>query len=247
MSYSMGQSLQMVRSSNKQNNNKSAVNINHETNLTNIHNFNIDPRNREIYLHSYIDENENESGVDYRSAVIFEKNLRYLNSISLEPILVHMHLPGGDWQDCLGIFDNIKNSKAKIGIIAYAKVESSSSVLLQAADLRVLSPNTNFLIHYGSITLDNEHKAALSSVQWSEKESEKMIDIFTEKCIHSSIAVQKHWKKMMVKKHIVSQLATKRDWILDAYEAVQYNFADGILGSKKYPNTDYIKNLLNKM
>jgi ATP-dependent protease ClpP protease subunit len=213
--------------------------------LSDIHYFNIDVQNREIYLHSSL-EDEEEAGVNFKSAIIFEKNLRYLNNISLDPILVHMHLPGGDWQDCLGIYDSIKSSKAKVGIIAYAKVESSSSVLLQAADLRILSYNTNFLIHYGSISVDNEHKAALSMIQWSEKESEKMIEIFTDKCMNSIIAKEKNWKRMMVKKHIVTQLATKRDWILNAEEAVRYNFADGVLGTKKYPNIEYVKNIIKK-
>lgn len=219
---------------------------NNHNNLHEIHSYNIDIYNRELYLHSYISDGEDEAGVDYRSATVFEKNLRYLNILSLEPILVHMHLPGGDWQDCLGIYDAIKASKSKVIIVASAKVESSSSVLLQAADLRILTPNTNFLVHYGSLSIDNEHKAALSMVQWSEKESEKMIDIFTEKCMNSSISKEKNWKRMMARKHIVSQLATKRDWILTAEEAVRYGFADGILGSKKYPNIDYIKNLMKK-
>lgn len=214
--------------------------------LYDIHNYNVDVENREIYLHSYFDT-EDESGVDYRSAIVFEKNLRYLNTLSLEPILVHMHLPGGDWQDCLGIYDNIKNSKSPICIVAYAKVESSSTVLLQAADLRILSMNTNFLIHYGSISVDNEHKAALSMVQWSENESQKMIDIFAERCMNSKISQTKKWKKMMAKKHIITQLATKRDWILNAEEAVDYGFADGILGTKKFPNIEYIKNYLKKI
>lgn len=214
--------------------------------LSNIHDYNIDIENREIYLHSYITEESDEVGVDYRSAIVFEKNLRYLNILSLEPIMVHMHLPGGDWQDCLGIYDAIKASKSKVAIVATAKVESSSTVLLQSADLRILSPNTNFLVHYGSISVDNEHKAALSMIHWSEKESEKMINIFTEKCIKSRIAKEKNWSKLVVRKHIVSQLATKRDWILNAEEAVYYGFADGILGSKKYPNIDYIKNLMKK-
>lgn len=214
--------------------------------LNDIHLYNVDPENREIYLHSCFD-GEEEAGVDYRSAITFEKNLRYLNTLSLEPILVHMHLPGGDWQDCLGIYDNIKNSKSTVCVVAYAKVESSSTVLLQAADLRILSQNTNFLIHYGSISLDNEHKAALSTVQWSEQESEKMIDIFTERCMNSKIYKEKNWKKMMAKKHIVAQLATKRDWILNAEEAVDYGFADGVLGSKKFPNIDYIKNYMKKL
>lgn len=216
--------------------------------LHEIHDYAIDIENREIYLHSYFsDDDNNEPGVDYRSAITFEKNLRYLNLLSLDPILVHMHLPGGDWQDCLGIYDNIKNSKSPVCIVAYAKVESSSTVLLQSADLRVLSPNTNFLIHYGSISVDNEHKAALSMVQWSDKESDKMIDIFTERCMNSKICKEKNWKKMMARKHIVTQLATKRDWILTADEAVNYGFADGVLGSKKFPNIDYIKNYMKKL
>ena len=214
--------------------------------LYDIHNYNIDIQNREVYLHSHFDSPD-EAGVDYRSAIIFEKNIRYLNLMSLDPIIVHMHMPGGDWQDCLGIYDTIKNSKSKIAIVAFAKVESSSSVLLQAADLRILSTNTNFLIHYGSLSVDNEHKAALSMVQWSEKESEKMIDIFTERCMNSRICKEKNWKRMMVRKHIVTQLATKRDWILTSNEAVDYGFADGILGSKKFPNIEYIKSYIKKI
>ena len=137
--------------------------------------------------------------------------------------------------------------KAKIIILAYAKAESSSSVVLQSANLRILMPNTNVLIHYGSFSLDAEHsKAAAAGVQWNERECDKMVDIFTDRCMNSSICQEKNWKKMMAKKHIVSQLANKCDWILTAQEAVDYGFADGILGTKKFPNIDYIKNAIKK-
>lgn len=215
--------------------------VNHsETEIVNIHNFNIDTKNREIYLHSYIDSEE-ESGVDHKSAITFEKNIRYFNTISNDPILVHMHLPGGDWEDCMGIFDTIKHSRSKTIILAYAKVQSASSIIFQSADLRILMPNVNMLIHYGSISIDDEHKAAISSLQWSEKESSKMIDIFVEKWLLSPMAKEKNWKRPLARKHIQSQLANKTDWILTAEEAVYYGFADGILGSKKYPNIDSLK------
>lgn len=215
-----------------------------EIDLANIHSSNIDIKNREIYLHSYISDLEEEPGVDYRSATIFEKNIRYLNTLSIEPILIHMHLPGGMWSDCLGIYDAIKFSKSKTILLAYGSVESASSVILQAADLRVLMPNTNVLIHYGSFSINEEHsKAAASSVQWNEKECDKMIDIFTDKCIQSELAKEKNWKRMMAKKHIMSQLANKCDWILTATESVRYNFADGVLGSKKYPTIEDLKNI----
>lgn len=214
-----------------------------DNDINDIHNFNIDVKNREIYLHSYFDSSEaGEPGVDYRSAVIFEKNIRYLNALSSEPILVHMHLPGGEWQDCLGIYDTIRFSKAKIILLAYAKVESSSSVVLQASPLRILTPNVTMLIHYGSFSLNDEHsKAAASSIKWNEEECDKMVDIFTDRCMESEMAKQKNWKKMMARKHIISQLANKCDWLLNAEEAVEYGFADGVLGSKKYPNIDVLK------
>lgn len=218
-----------------------------QTSIENIHIYNIDVENREIYLHAPLD-NVEESNLDYRCAVVFEKNLRHLNLLSLEPILVHMHLPGGDWQDCLGMYDAIEASKAKVIILSYARAESCSSVLLQAGDLRILMPNTNMLIHYGSFSLDGEHsKAAASSIQWNERECDKMIEIFTDRCINSSIYKEKNWKRMMAKKHIMSQLASKCDWILTADQAVNYGFADGVLGSKKFPNIDYIKNLMKKI
>jgi len=217
-----------------------------DTDLFNIHQYNIDIKNREIFLHSHFDA-EDEQGVEYRSAIMFEKNIRYLNSISIEPILVHMHLPGGVWSDGMGIYDTIRLSKSKIIILAYGSVESASSVILQAADVRVLMPNTHVLIHYGSISVDNDHKAALSWVQWSEKESEKMIDIFTDKYISSDLAKSKNLKRMIAKKHIISQLANKCDWILTAQEAVNYNFADGVLGSKRFPSIESLQNLSKKL
>lgn len=219
--------------------------VNNNT-LEDIHNYNIDLENREIYLHSYIETSE-ENGVDYRSAIIFEKNMRYLNKLSLEPIFIHMHLPGGNWNDCLSIYDTICLSKSKTVMLVYGSAESSSSVILQAPNLRILMPNATVLIHYGSLTLDSEHKTAWSTMMWSEQESNKMINIFTERCMQSSIAKQKNWKKMMARKHIVSQLANRSDWILSAQEAVDYGFADGILGTKQYPNIDYIKNLARKI
>lgn len=217
-----------------------ASHIMQDNDLNFIHSYHIDPKNREIYLHSDLGLEE-ENGTDYRVAVFLEKNIRYLNTLSQDPILIHMHLPGGIWEDCLGMYDTISLSKSKITILAYAKVESASSILLQAAPRRILMPNTHVLIHYGSLSIDNEHKAAMSSLQWSEKESQKMIDIFAEKCLMSPLAREKNWKKMIIKKHIMSQLANKSDWILDAHEAVYYGFADGVLGSKKYPNIESLK------
>ena len=211
-----------------------------ESLLEDIHNINIDLKNREIYLHSPI-EFEEEGGVDFRSGINFIKNMNYLTSISYDPILIHMYLPGGIWEDGLGIYDTIATSPCKTILLAYSKVQSASSIILQSADVRILMPNVHVLIHYGSLSIEDEHKAAMSSFQWSEKESQKMINIFTDKCMESPMAQEKKWKKMIIKKHIMSQLANKSDWILDAREAVYYGFADGVLGDSGFSDIHTIK------
>lgn len=217
-----------------------------EQKLINIHNYNIDPENREIYLHSYISDSDDEPGVDYRCAINFEKNLRYLNTISNDPIIIHMHMPGGDWSDTIGIYDAIHHSQSPIGCIAYAKAESASGVIFQAAKLRIMMPSSYMLIHYGSLSLDGEHKAAMSNIKWNEQEALKMVDIFTEKCLNSPISKERNWKKNMTKKHIISQLSNKSDWILTSEQSVYYGFADGIYGSAPYQNIDTIKKKLKK-
>lgn len=210
--------------------------------LNGLHNNNILPEHREIFLHSYIEAGE-ELGVDYRSAVCLEKNLRFLTIESPEPILIHMHIPGGDWEDCLAIYDTIKHTKADITILGYGKISSASGVIFQSAKKRIMMPNATYLIHYGSISFDGEHsKAAASSVQWSEKETDKMVEIFANRCLKSPIAKERNWKNVgMIKKHLISQISNKCDWILDANEAVYYGFADGILGSRKYPSIESLK------
>lgn len=212
-------------------------------NLHYMHDYNILPDKREIFLHSYID-GEDDSGVDYRSSIYLQKNIRYLTLNSDDPILIHMNMPGGDWEDCLSIFDTISLSASRIAILGYGKIQSSSGVIFQSPDLRIMMPNATLLIHYGTISLNDEHsKAAASSVQWNEKETDKMVDIFVQRCLKSPIAREKKWKNSthIIKKHIVSQISSRCDWLLDAEESVYYGFADGILGSKKYPDIESIK------
>ena len=126
--------------------------------LISIHEIGLDIKNREIYLHSDTSTSE-EEGVEYKSAIRFEKNIRILESISKEAILVHMHLPGGDWSDCFGIYDTIKSCKSRIIILAYAKVESSSSIILQSADTRILMPNSYVRLSAGRSDMSNSTQA----------------------------------------------------------------------------------------
>jgi len=192
-----------------------------------LHNHNIDPRSREIYLHSAT-YGDDDNGVDFRSAVSLHKNLRYLNQLSFDPIIIHMHIPGGEWCDCMSMYDAIRLSPSPIAIIVYSRAESSGSIILQAADLRIMMPSSYTLIHYGSSFVDGDHKVAVSNLEWSQKEAAKMVDIFTDKLMDSPLVKEKKWRRVNAKKHILSQLDNKADWILSPEQCIYYGFADAV-------------------
>ena len=77
-------------------------------------------------------------------------------------------------------------------------------------------------------------------------ESRQVYYINSHKNQDPAVAQAKKIRKMIAKKHIISQLANKCDWILNAYEAVSYNFADGVLCSKRYPDIDSLKDIVKK-
>ena len=208
-----------------------------------LHNYNIDVDKREIYLHSST-INEEETGVDFKSAISLHKNIRYLNLISHEPILIHMHIPGGEWSDCMSMYDTLCLCESPVAIIVYSRAESSGSIILQGADLRIMMPSSYTLIHYGTTFVDGDHKVAVSNLQWTQKEATRMVDIFVNKMIDSPLVKEKKWRKANAKKHILSQLDNKADWILYPDECVYYGFADGILGSDDFQTTNDVTKYL---
>jgi len=214
--------------------------IHNNDNIVLAHDYGILPATREIFLHASLYDDVEEEGVDFKSAVRFQKNLRLLTSVSNDPIIIHMNIPGGSWEDGLSIYDSIKQCSCYITILAYAKVQSASSIIIEAADKRILMPNTTFLIHYGSISLDSETTVAVSTIEWNERETAKMLNIFVEHCKNSPICKEKKWKNSTtaIRKHIESQIKNKGDWILTAEEAIYYGFADAIFGSDKYPTIE---------
>ena len=77
-----------------------------ESIVSQAHEYDIITSRREIFLHSYFD-GEEESGVDYRVANRFLKNIKILESISDEPIVIHQQSVGGDWEAGMFIYDSL--------------------------------------------------------------------------------------------------------------------------------------------
>lgn len=123
--------------------------------------YDIDIDSRTIYMGSVIaDVDGNSSGVDSFMAERVVKAIHLFDYVAPEgdkPITVIMNNPGGDWYHGMGIFDAIQLCKNHVTIKVYGYAMSMGSIILQAGDQRVLTPNSRFMIHYGYMGMGSNH------------------------------------------------------------------------------------------
>ena len=201
--------------------------------ISEIHNHHINHLTREIYLHGYVDADE-EPGVDYRMATSFIKNLHILGLQNSQNVLVHMHTIGGNWSDGMAIFNSIRLSSAPITIVGYAQASSMSGIVFQAADKRVLMPDCEIMIHHGSLALDDSTMAVKSAVDQNEKCCRRMLQIFAERAVAGAYFKERKYTVRKAMNFIDQKIKQNSDWYLLPEEAVYYGFADGILGEKGF-------------
>lgn len=199
--------------------------------LNDIHLHCLNIKSREIFLHNYFtSEDGSNPGVEYRMSNIFLKNLRILELKSHEPIIIHMHSIGGEWSDGMAIYDAIQMCNCYTTIIGYGQVESMSSIILQSADARLLSPNSYFMAHHGNSSISGEYLNVQNWVEYEKRILSTMLDIYTSRCVKSKFFKEKYLKPDIVKvKNFISKKLKDGDWYMTAEDAVYYGFADKVI------------------
>jgi ATP-dependent protease ClpP protease subunit len=135
--------------------------------IDNWFDLNLDEETRTIYMGSVgTDYDGNESGVDTFMAEFFIKGMHILDSTSDQPITIIMNNPGGDWYHGMAIFDAIQTSRSHCTILVYGHAMSMGSIILQAADHRVMMPNSRFMIHFGT---DGKYTHAKIFERWADE------------------------------------------------------------------------------
>lgn len=207
--------------------------------ISDIHSHQINHHTRELYIHGqYASE---EPGVDYRMATTFVKNLHVLEHQGKKNILVHMHTIGGEWPDGMGMYDAIRHATSSVTILAYAQASSMSGVLLQAADKRVMMPNTHFLIHHGSISIESTSEAVEEYVVQNKKDMHRMLELFAMRAKNGEYFSERRYGIKRIMGWIDQKIRHKNDWYLSSEEAVYYGFADGILGEPGFETFSKIR------
>jgi len=197
---------------------------------------------REIFL-GRDNDNDDSCDTDYKSAMKFIKNMRLLQRFDGQhlPILIHQINHGGDWCCGMAIYDTIASSESHITLVCHGAAMSMGSIIPQAADLRIMMPNATFMIHSGDTgDIVGTFKQGVSWTDFNKSCNEKMLNIYASKCQNAPRFKNKGPKA--IKTAISKKMDTKEDWIIDAKEAVEYGFADAVLGDKGYENLNIILN-----
>lgn len=200
--------------------------------LNDIHNYSINIRSREIFLHNYFTSGDNEEnpGVEYKMSNIFIKNLRILELKSHDPIIVHMHSIGGEWADGMAIYDAIQMCNCYVTMVCYGQVESMSSIILQSADSRFITPNSYFMCHYGSSIVAGDFLNAQNWANYEKYICDVMLDIYAKRCMQSKFFKEKYSKPDELKiKNFLAKKLKDGDWYMNAHDAVYYGFADKVI------------------
>jgi ATP-dependent protease ClpP protease subunit len=140
---------------------------------------------RTIYMgsSSYL-EDDSESGTDHNMAESMVKALHILDSQASsgnKPITIIMNNIGGDEYHGMAIFDAIENCKNHVTIKIYGHAMSMGSVILQAADHRMMSRNSRIMIHYGTFGIHDHSKNSYKWTDEGKKFDAIMENIYMEK------------------------------------------------------------------
>ena len=181
--------------------------------LSQVHNENIDMRRRIIWVHGSVDDDMFEK---------FSKNMHMLEQTS-GTITIKMCSEGGYVSYGWGIYDLIKASKNYVRVIVETKCESMATVILQAADERVMYPNSRMMIHVGTESYDEQHPEDIKRwKEWGEKDEKKTRDVYMERI--------KEKRPRYTRKQLNDLLTF--DTIMNPKEAIKLGLADKVFGDE---------------
>lgn len=132
------------------------------------------------------------------------------------PIEIIFCSPGGDVISGMALFDYIQElrqtHKVTTGTMGYAA--SMAGILLQAGDHRWMGRQSWLMIHEASFGAIGKTSEVIDTVEWVKRVQERILRIFADRSNLSERQVRTKW--------------SRKDWWLDAEQALDLGFADEI-------------------
>ena len=117
-----------------------------------------------------------------------------------------------------------------------------SSIILQAADKRVMMPNAYFMCHFGSSGYAGNYLDVQKSAAFEKRMTDSMLDIYTDACLKGKYFKEQYTDPTYEKvKNYLKRKLKEGDWYLDANESVYYGFSDLVLNTRKFSSINSLK------
>lgn len=116
----------------------------------------------------YPDTQTDDDGLVNRDmALTVIKGLSILSQISaVSPIYIILNSPGGDVSQGFAIYDYIKQLPNEVIVTVYGEAYSMAVAILQAGDIRRMSPRSTLLLHDGNDAVSGYNRKTLQA--WHE-------------------------------------------------------------------------------
>lgn len=183
--------------------------------------YGIDLSTNTLYIGSGHGDSETEGGVDHLLAERVVKGLHLLDARASNGITIKMNNIGGEVYHGLAIYDAIKACKNHITIIVYGNAMSMGSIILQAADRRIMMPHATVMIHHGHTGYSGHPKSFINAA----KEEKRLIDVTMD--IYMKRIQEKHPKSRVYNRAFLDKLLNF-DTFIPACEAVTIGLADEV-------------------
>lgn len=134
------------------------------------------------------------------------------------PITIKMKNSGGCVTDGFAIYDAIKECETEVHMIVYGTASSMGSVILQAADKRIIKPNAYMMIHEGETSHEGHPKDIERWLAFEKEQDKRCHEIYLKKIRE----VDEHFKEYRLKKML------DRDTILNSEQALELGLVDEI-------------------
>lgn len=134
------------------------------------------------------------------------------------PLTVVFNSPGGAVLDGLALFDYLRQLQAaghEVTTVALGRAASMGAVLLQAGSTRVMGRNSFMLVHEVAHSTGGKVSEMEDGVDFTRKLQKQLQRILAERSTLTDLQLARRW--------------ARKEWWLDASEAVELGFADSIL------------------
>jgi ATP-dependent Clp protease protease subunit len=134
------------------------------------------------------------------------------------PITVIFNSAGGSVLDGLALFDYLRRLRTlghHVTTLALGRAASMGAVLLQAGDTRVIGENAFLLVHEVSHLSAGRVSELEDSVEFTRRLQKRLLAILASRSTLTEREIQNRW--------------ARKEWWLDANEAVQLGLADSLL------------------